>query len=220
MNDRFRQAREQMVERQVVARGIHDPRVLAALREVPRQMFVDLSLVDHAYDDSALGIDCEQTISQPYIVACMTEALSLQGRERVLEIGTGSGYQAAVLAELAAEVFSIERHLRLAEIARERLNQLGHGGVQIRVGDGCLGWPEAAPFDRIIVTAAGEKLPPALWEQLAEGGIVVAPLGPPTAQKLMRIIKQSGKAVSTPLLDCRFVPLIDDSGAGSSPNSD
>ena len=220
MSDSFAQLREQMVERQLVARGIGDARVLAAMRSVPRHLFVDPSQLEYAYHDSALRIDCEQTISQPYIVALMTQSLELHGGERVLEIGTGSGYQAAVLAEMGVDVFSIERHATLAENARERLNQLGYSGVQIRVGDGCLGWPEAAPFDRIIITATSNHVPLALWEQLIEGGTLVAPLGPPHAQVLQQLRKQAGQALSTRLADCRFVPLVGSDRVNSRSNSD
>jgi protein-L-isoaspartate(D-aspartate) O-methyltransferase len=201
-----------MVLHQLRARGIRDERVLAAMEKIPRQRFVPPSLAAEAYFDCALPIDCEQTISQPIIVAMMTEALQLTGDERVLEIGTGSGYQAAILAELAARVYSIERHAPLADAARARLSELGYRNCSIRAGDGSLGWPEEAPFDRIIVTAAARACPPALWEQLAEGGILVGPFGPPVEQSLSALQKIQGQAQSRFLTGCRFVPLIASAG--------
>lgn len=206
--ERLAKARTEMVEGQLRRRGIRDERVLAAMSRVPRELFVPGPLAYDAYADSALPIDCEQTISQPIIVALMTEALSLSGRERVLEIGTGSGYQTAIVAELAAEVLSIERHAELSRQAAERLNRLGYPNVRLRIGDGSLGWPEEAPFDRIIVTAAAAESPPALWEQLAEGGVLVAPLGAADQQGLYEMHKIGGRAESRFLTACRFVPLV------------
>ncbi len=153
-------------------------------------------------------------VSQPYIVALMTKSLEVSPGQRVLEIGTGSGYQAAVLAELGAEVFTIERHPLLAEQAKARLNQLYPGRVHVRVGDGLLGWPEAAPFERIIVTAAGVEIPPKVWQQVSEGGLMVAPLGPVTEQTLEQIRKIAGRPVRQPLTGCRFVPLLPDVAHG------
>lgn len=197
-----------MVERQVRARGIRDERVLAAMKKVPREAFVPESLVAEAYFDSALPIDCEQTISQPIIVAMMTAALALSGRERVLEIGTGSGYQTALLAELAAAIFTIERHENLSCQAQASLARAGYENIFFRVGDGSQGWPEEAPFDRIIVTAAARECPPALWDQLAEGGILVGPFGNELEQRLYQTRKVAGQAKSQVLTGCRFVPLI------------
>jgi protein-L-isoaspartate(D-aspartate) O-methyltransferase len=185
--------------------------VLAAMERVPREEFVPADIAYEAYDDRALPIDCDQTISQPIIVAMMTEALQVAGSERVLEIGTGSGYQTALLAELAAEVFSIERHAELARRAEQRLHDFGYRNVHIRTGDGTLGWPEEAPFDRIIVTAAAEECPPALWEQLAEGGILVGPFGPSSEQALYEMHKIGGQPQSRILTGCRFVPLVAES---------
>ena len=165
-------------------------------------------LAADAYSDNALPIDCGQTISQPIIVAMMTEALQLSGREKVLEIGTGSGYQAAILAELAADVYSIERHEELSRQAGERLRSLGYTNVYLRVGDGSLGWSEEAPFDRIIVTAGADECPPPLWEQLAEGGVLVGPFGPLWDQALYEIHKIGGQPQRRFLTSCRFVPLI------------
>jgi protein-L-isoaspartate(D-aspartate) O-methyltransferase len=200
-----------MVERQLRARGVKDERVLAAMGRVPREAFVPASLAHEAYSDCALPIDCDQTISQPVIVALMSEALHLTGSERVLELGTGSGYQTAVLAELTAEVCSIERHADLSRQAGRRLADLGYANVRLRIGDGSLGWPEAAPFDRVIITAAAEEPPPAVWEQLAEGGVLVGPFGPPAEQMLYEMHKIGGKPQSQILTGCRFVPLIADS---------
>jgi protein-L-isoaspartate(D-aspartate) O-methyltransferase len=213
MSDSLLNARRQMVEHQLRRRGIRDERVLAAMERVPRHWFVDAAARAAAYDDRALPIDCEQTISQPYIVALMTEALELDGGEHVLEVGTGCGYQAAVLAMIGAEVYSIERHAELARQTRQRLNRLEQMGIphiEMRAGDGLLGWPDEAPFDRIIVTAAGEEIPPALWEQLREGGILVAPLGAADEQTLEQIRKIGGKPIRRPLVGCRFVPLLPD----------
>ena len=207
----FSAARSEMVERQLRRRGIKDERVLAAMGRVPRELFLRPHLAAEAYDDCALPIDCEQTISQPVIVAMMTEALQLGGSERVLELGTGSGYQAAVLAELAAVVYSIERHAELSRQAAERLQNLNYQNVFLKVGDGSLGWPEAAPFDRIIVTAAAEAPPQAVWEQLAEGGILVGPFGSPAEQTLYQMQKVSGQPQSRVLTGCRFVPLVSSS---------
>jgi protein-L-isoaspartate(D-aspartate) O-methyltransferase len=204
----FAEQRQAMVDRQLRPRGIRDARVLAAMGRVPRELFLPAHLAAESYDDCALPIDCEQTISQPVIVALMTEALSLTGKERVLELGTGSGYQTAILAELAAEVYSIERHADLSRQAADRLRHLGYSNVLLRVGDGALGWTEAAPFDRIVITAAAEEPPPAVWEQLAEGGVLVGPFGSPSEQTLYEMHKIGGRAQSRAITACRFVPLI------------
>jgi protein-L-isoaspartate(D-aspartate) O-methyltransferase len=197
-----------MIDQQLRPRGIIDERVLAAFERVPRERFVPADLAAEAYSDNALPIDCQQTISQPIIVAMMTEALQLTGRENVLEIGTGSGYQTAILAELAAVVYSIERHADLSRQAGQRLLSLGYKNVQLRVGDGSLGWPDEAPFDRIIVTAGASECPPQLWEQLAEGGVLVGPFGPLWEQALYEIHKIDGQPHSRFLTSCRFVPLV------------
>jgi protein-L-isoaspartate(D-aspartate) O-methyltransferase len=201
-------AAQEMVESQLRARGISDCRVLAAMQNVPREAFVSADDAPYAFSDRALAIECEQTISQPYIVALMTQALELTPGDRVLEIGTGSGYQAAVLAELGAEVFTIERHPLLAKLATDRLKRLGYVHIQVRLGDGLLGWPEEAPFDRLIVTAGTLSLPSALWQQVREGGLAVAPLGPPDEQVLMALRKVAGRQVAETLVNCRFVPLL------------
>ena len=206
----FPAARASMITRQLAARGIKDQQVLDAMGRVPRERFVPESLAANAYADGALPIDCGQTISQPIIVAMMTEALQLSGDQKVLEIGTGCGYQAAILAELVAEVYTIERHAELAQQAEARLHQLAYKNVFVRTGDGSLGWPYEAPFDRIMVTAAAEECPPALWEQLREGGVLVGPFGPPSEQALYAMHKIGGKPQSRMLTACRFVPLIED----------
>ena len=204
----FPAARASMVQHQLAARGIRDQRVLKAMGRVSREAFVPPSLADETYLDCALPIDCGQTISQPIIVAMMTEALQLSGKEKVLEIGTGCGYQAAILAELAADIFSIERHAELARQAESRLRLLDYKNVFVRNGDGSLGWPEEAPFDRIIITAAAEECPPALWQQLREGGVLVGPFGPAYEQALYAMHKIAGKPQSRILTGCRFVPLV------------
>src|SRR5216117_3280326 len=189
----FERERTRMVDEQLAARGIADDRVLAAMRTVPRHLFVEEALRARAYGDHTLPIGEEQTISQPYIVALMTELLELSGREKALEIGTGSGYQTAVLAELARRVCSIERLPRLGERARALLEQLGYTNVWIRVGSGTLGWPDEAPFDRILVTAGGPAVPPPLFQQLAEGGRMVVPIGDPANQVLTLVEKVGGE---------------------------
>jgi protein-L-isoaspartate(D-aspartate) O-methyltransferase len=204
----FTSAKQDMIRRQLRGRGIKDRRVLEAMEKVPRERFVLDECRDLAYSDRALAIHCGQTISQPYIVALMTEALELTGTEDVLEIGTGSGYQAAILAELAHRVISLERHEDLSRSAGERLEALGYENVTLVHGDGTLGWPEDAPFDRIIVTAAASSTPAPLFDQLVEGGILVIPLGASDYQVLQAIHKRSGSPHPVSLSPCRFVPLI------------
>jgi protein-L-isoaspartate(D-aspartate) O-methyltransferase len=197
-----------MVEQQLRARGIRDARVLSAMLTVPRHRFVPPELVAQAYSDQPLSIGERQTISQPFMVAAMSEALELAGCERVLEIGTGSGYQTAVLSLLAREVFSIEAHASLAAAARERVGLLGYHNIEIRVGDGTLGWPEHAPFDAILVTAAAPLIPPPLVEQLAEAGRLLLPAGSAETQQLLRVRRDKGTISNERLFHCRFVPLI------------
>jgi protein-L-isoaspartate(D-aspartate) O-methyltransferase len=205
--------RARMVERQLVARGIESPAVIRAMRVVPRESFVPAGLAEFAYDDTPLPIDAEQTISQPYIVALTAEALELEPGDKVLEIGTGSGYSAAVLAEIAAEVFTIERHATLADSARARLEALGYRNVHVRCGDGTKGWPEEAPFDAIAVTAGAPFVPRSLREQLAIGGRLVIPVGDAGVQHLMRIRRTGGEAYEEEDLGAvRFVPLIGEEG--------
>ena len=190
-------------------RGITDQAVLRAMEEVPRGEFVQPDYTNLAYSDHALPIACGQTISQPYVVAFMTEQLGLKREHRILEVGTGSGYQAAVLSSLAREVVSIERFRTLADTARERLRRLGYNNVEVVVGDGFAGVPEKAPYDRIVVTAAAEKLPQALVDQLGEGGVMLLPLGPHEGtQHIIKVTKTSTGLEREELLPVRFVPLL------------
>jgi len=203
-------ARQQMVERQLKARGIKDPRVLEAMSRVPRHLFVEESLVSRAYGDHPLPIGEQQTISQPYIVARMTQALDLNGGETVLEIGTGSGYQAAVLAELCARVYTVERIRSLMIKSRKLLEELGCRNVLFKVGDGTSGWVEYAPFDGIIVTAGGPDIPKPLLKQLSPKGRLVMPIGRTRlSQSLVKVIKEKdGRFTRINLGECRFVDLI------------
>ena len=190
-------------------RGISDQTVLRAMDEVPREHFVETRFAESAYADQAMPIACGQTISQPYVVAYMTEQLAVRGNHRVLEVGTGSGYQAAVLSRLAREVVSLERYRTLANAARTRLKTLGYNNVEVLLGDGLGGEPLRAPFDRIIVTAAAESIPPALTAQLAEGGIMILPLGPHGgAQELVRLANTGQGLTQETLIAVRFVPLL------------
>ncbi len=212
VNDRFALLRHRMVAEQIKARGIREERILAAMKEIPRHRFVPPHLADRAYADSPLPIGEGQTISQPYIVAQMTHALRLTGKEKVLEVGTGSGYQTALLCLLAGEVVTIERYAVLHSAAEELLRELGLDNVRFRVGDGTMGVPEEAPFDRILVTAAAPDVPGPLFEQLAAGGILVIPIGGRWEQDLVRVRKEAGAARKEFLGGCRFVPLIGQCG--------
>jgi protein-L-isoaspartate(D-aspartate) O-methyltransferase len=203
-------SRRQMVEEQVRSRGIDDPRILAAMEQVPRERFVPLENRDQALEDRALPIACGQTISQPYMVACMSAHLELEPHHRVLEIGTGSGYQTAVLARLAGEVYTVERVEPLLTAARSLLESMGVGNVLYRLGDGSLGWPESAPFDRIIVTAAAPRVPQALLKQLVDPGLLVIPVGGESEQTLTVVRLKDGRLIESPRLQCRFVKLIGD----------
>ena len=209
-SNRFASLRERMVERQIAGRGVRDAAVLAAMLTVPRERFVPDYNEHLAYEDQPLPIGQGQTISQPYIVAAMAEALGLDASDRVLEVGTGSGYAAAVLAEIAAEVYTIERLEGLAESARRRLGELGYANVHVRHGDGSRGWPEHAPYDAIIVTASGPEVPSSLLRQLAIGGRLVMPVGPECGdQRLIRIVRTSAARYERQTLDkVAFVPLI------------
>jgi len=206
--ERHARLRERMVSEQLAARGITDPDALRAFRKVPRHRFVDPSIQSKAYTDCALPTEQGQTISQPYIVGLMTQALQPGGARKVLEIGTGSGYQTAILAELAEHVFTIERVSSLAGAAAARLQELGYTNFSSRQADGSLGWPEEAPFDRIIVTAATPEPPDPLLDQLADGGRMVIPIGPRNSQELTLITKSGGKLRRTFLCACIFVRLI------------
>jgi len=213
--DRYEKQRKKMVDAQIRSRGIRDARVLRAMEKIPRHLFVDEGLIDQAYNDSPLPIGEKQTISQPYIVALMTEALELAGREKVLELGTGSGYQAAILAELADRVFTIERIASLAQKARRLLESLNYYNVVIRVGDGTYGWREESPFDAILVAAGSPSIPRTLVEQLAVGGRLVIPVGGRYTQNLIKLTRLSENPDDVRQEDlggCRFVSLIGEHG--------
>jgi protein-L-isoaspartate(D-aspartate) O-methyltransferase len=204
----FESARRSMVTRQIRERGIQSARVLAAMESVPRHLFVPPDQIASAYTDEPLPIGEGQTISQPFMVAAMAEALGLEGEERVLEVGAGSGYQAAVLSLLAREVVAVEAQPSLANSARERMARLGYRNVRIEQGDGSLGWPAAAPYGAILVTAAAPSVPPPLVEQLGNGGRLVVPVGRSEQQELLRITKRDGETSQESLYACRFVPLV------------
>ena len=205
-------ARRRMVEEQLHRRGIQDARVLRIMAAVPRHLFVDPTFVGRAYSDHALPIGQEQTISQPYMVALMTQALELEGGEKVLEVGTGSGYQTAMLAELAERIFTIERIPEIGIAARERLTAMGYSNIIYRIGDGTVGWREMAPFDRIIVTAGAPRVPSFLEEQLAVGGWGIVPVGDASNQNLVRLTRTETGAREEILCSCTFVPLIGKEG--------
>lgn len=209
---RWNAEREEMIATQLAGRGIRSAAVLDAFRDVPRERFLPQRLWGEAYADRALPLDCGQTISQPYIVALMTEALLLTPQARVLEIGTGSGYQTAILAHLAAQVYTIEWHLKLMSEAAERLHALGLGNVTFRCGDGSRGWPEQAPFDGILVTAGAPDVPGPLCEQLADGAHLVIPVGPAQDQVLVRVRRRGSEFERRELIRCRFVKLVGQEG--------
>jgi protein-L-isoaspartate(D-aspartate) O-methyltransferase len=203
----YAQARERMVEKQLVSRGIHDPRVLRTMAKVPRHLFLENELWDRAYEDHPLPIGANQTISQPYMVALMVEALELKGAERVLEVGTGSGYAAAVLGELCAEVFTVEAVEELALKARTLLSSLGYRNVSVRVGDGTLGWEEYAPYDAVVISAAAPCIPRPLLDELNSPGRLVFPMGEKELQTLVRIRKDTTGIREEYLGECLFVQL-------------
>jgi len=204
----FAAARNEMVARQIRARGILSPRVLSAMSAVARHEFVPMEAQASAYSDEPLPIGGGQTISQPYMVAAMTDALLLSGTERVLEIGGGCGYQAAILSLLAREVIVVELQPALASASRERLARLGYSNVRVEEGDGSLGWPARAPYDAILVSAAAPAIPPPLLKQLAEGGRLVIPVGGSDRQDLLRVVKRQSELTQESLCACRFVPLL------------
>ena len=204
----FAAQRQRMVERQLKGRGIKDERVLAAMGKVPREAFVPPESRDASYEDGPLPIGYDQTISQPYIVAFMTEQLRLKPSDRVLEIGTGSGYQAGILAELVSEIYSVEIVEPLARAAETTLQRLGYKNVHVKIGDGYKGWPEAAPFDAIIVTCAPDKVPQPLVDQLKDGGRMVIPVGGRFAQELYLLEKKNGQLRESVTLPVRFVPML------------
>jgi protein-L-isoaspartate(D-aspartate) O-methyltransferase len=202
--------RTRMVREQIAGRGVKDPAVLKAMRETPREQFIPPAVRELAYEDRPVPIGYGQTISQPYIVALMTEMLDIKRDQRVLEIGTGSGYQAAVLSSLAKEVYTIEIVPELAKSASVTLNRLGYKNVIVREGDGYKGWPEKAPFERIILTAAPTELPKTLTDQLKPGGKLLAPIGAPLSVQELRVVEKTadGKITSRPVLPVRFVPMV------------
>jgi protein-L-isoaspartate(D-aspartate) O-methyltransferase len=216
VEENFDAARRDMVARQIRQRGISSQRVLDAMASVPRHLFVSREQARHAYGDEPLAIGNGQTISQPFMVAAISQELSLQGNERVLEVGAGSGYQAAVLSLLAREVTAVESHPALAAAARERLSRLGYENVRVEQGDGSMGWPPVNSLDgppkllyeAIVVSAAAPAVPPPLVEQLAEGGCLVIPVGKSDHQELLRIVKRNGYTTQHSLYSCRFVPLL------------
>jgi protein-L-isoaspartate(D-aspartate) O-methyltransferase len=207
-NERFASLRQRMVDSQLRGRGISDQRVLNAMARVPRHEFAPEAYRDQTYEDHPLPIGEGQTISQPYIVALMLDVLALSPSDRVLEVGTGSGYLTALLAELAAEVVSVERHAALADAARDLLARMGYGNVEVNIGDGSLGFPEGAPYDAIIVSAAAADVPGALLAQLREGGRMIIPVGSADSQQLQLIRMENGHPRITLRELCRFVPLI------------
>jgi protein-L-isoaspartate(D-aspartate) O-methyltransferase len=205
--------RDIMIEKHLKARGVRNPAVLEAMRDVPREEFVGDAMAEFAYEDSPLPIGEGQTISQPYIVAVMTEMLEPSGGDRVLEVGTGSGYAAAILSRIVGEVYTVERHRQLAEVAVARFRRLGCTNIRVRQGDGTLGWPEHAPYDAILVTAAAPKVPQPLKEQLAVGGRLLVPTGSSRTQQLVRIRRTTGNDYEQEnLLGVRFVPLVGAAG--------
>lgn len=201
-----------MVEEQLIARGIRDPQIVGAMSRIPRHEFVDPGLISQSYEDHPVSIGTRQTISQPYIVGLMTQSLNLTGSEKVLEIGTGSGYQTAILAEICRQVFSVERVASLSNRARGTLYRLGYVNVRFKIGDGTGGWPDEAPFDRILVTAAAPEVPKPYLEQLTEGGVLVLPRGGAITQDLVRITKGKGTFREENLGECRFVKLYGEHG--------
>jgi protein-L-isoaspartate(D-aspartate) O-methyltransferase len=215
----FENLREHMVKTQLIPRGIKDQRVLSAMKKVPRHRFVDEHMQARAYDDMALSIGDGQTISQPYMVAIMTELLDLQGTEKILEIGTGSGYQAAVLSQIAHEVYTVERIESLAKKAEARFRSLGYSNVFVKIDDGSLGWTEKAPFDRIIITAGTPEIPKPVLDQLSEGGIIIAPVGDRFSQQLLKGVKAKGRIIETRHTPCVFVPLIGQHGWSEDPDN-
>jgi protein-L-isoaspartate(D-aspartate) O-methyltransferase len=208
----YTRAREKMVQEQIIDRGIHDPRVIEAMRKIPRHLFVPDALLGRAYGDTALPIGDGQTITQPYVAAYMTEALGLRGHERVLEVGTGSGYQAAILACLAERVYSVERIRSLLEKARKALDRVHCLNVMTKLSDGSYGWQEEAPFDAILITAGAPSIPPPLADQLKIGGTMVIPVGERNTQRLIRIRKDSQGWSEEDLMECNFVALVGEYG--------
>lgn len=204
--------RQAMVEHQLKRRGIHDPRTLEAMAAIPRHRFVSSHVRRAAYADSALPIGQGQTISQPYVVALMTEAAQIEPKDKVLEVGTGSGYGAAVASRIAGEVYTIERHSELAQQARQRFEELGYANIHVIEADGSEGWPEEAPYDAIIVTAAAPDLPDPMLDQLADGGRLIVPVGTRHSQRLVRAVRRGDEIRHELLTEVRFVPLVGEHG--------
>jgi protein-L-isoaspartate(D-aspartate) O-methyltransferase len=209
---RFESLRRRMVEEQLSGQGIRDERVLEAFRSIPRHLFVPDPVADQAYENHPVAIGQGQTISQPYMVACMTEALALRGGEKVLEIGSGSGYQTAVLKALNADVYTVERLPELSDRARENVERAGFSGVHYKVGDGSRGWAEEAPFDRVIVTAGAPTMPVSLVEQLRDGGAMVIPVGGEGGQELLLVRRGQGRVTRERICSCMFVKLLGEEG--------
>ncbi len=208
----FHKARTDMVQFQIIARGIKDKNVINAMLKVPRHLFVKKNFKNRAYDDNPLPIGKEQTISQPYMVAIMTSLLQIKPNHKVLEIGTGSGYQTAILAEIAKEVYTVERIKELSVKSEKLLGELGYNNIHYRVGDGSLGWEEKAPFNGIICTAAAPDIPEQFKKQLANNGKIVIPVGDKYGQQLVRIVKKNNRFISEKFFLCAFVPLIGEQG--------
>ncbi|MBF0405655.1 MAG: protein-L-isoaspartate(D-aspartate) O-methyltransferase [Nitrospirae bacterium] len=208
MKDKFKEKREEMVNTQLIRRGLVDTNVLRAMRETPRHIFAGSGNSDNAYADMALDIGMHQTISQPYMVAVMTELLELSRSDKVLEIGTGSGYQAAVLSAIVSTVCTVERIESLAEDARRKFSDLGYKNISVKIADGTLGWLEESPFDKIIITAAAPDIPAPIIKQLAPRGIIVAPVGDRRAQSLLKLVKDGAHVTKTYHVPCIFVPLL------------
>lgn len=209
---RYESLRRKMVDEQLAGHGIRDERVLSAMGRIPRHLFVPESMADQAYEDHPVAIGQGQTISQPYMVACMSQALALQGGEKVLEVGSGSGYQTAVLKALNADVYTVERLPELSDRARENVERAGFSGVHYRVGDGSRGWTEEAPFDRVIVTAGAPTMPVSLVQQLREGGSMVIPVGGDERQELLLVRRGQGRVTRERICSCMFVKLLGDEG--------
>ena len=210
--DQYFDARQRMVQEQLISRGILDQKVLDAMRKIKRHLFVDKKYWDRAYDDTPLSIPCSQTISQPYMVGLMTELIQPDKDKKVLEIGTGSGYQTAILAETCQKVYSVERHDELAELAKRRLDELGYTNVELKIDDGTLGWEEKGPFDAILVTAAAPEVPEQLVKQLESHGKLVIPVGTQYRQNLELVLKRGDSYIEKIICGCIFVPLIGKGG--------
>lgn len=210
--DQYFDARQRMVQEQLISRGIKDQTVLDAMRKIKRHLFVDKKYWDRAYDDTPLSIPCSQTISQPYMVGLMTELIQPDKNKNVLEIGTGSGYQTAILAETCKKVYSVERHDELAELSKKRLDELGYTNVALKIDDGTLGWEDKGPFDAIIVTAAAPEVPEQLVKQLESHGKLVIPVGTQYRQNLELVLKRGDSYIEKIICGCIFVPLIGKGG--------